>query len=427
MVMSRDVVIVGAGLAGLCCARRLSEAGIRPLVLEASDGPGGRVRTDAAEGFLLDRGFQVLLSAYPEARRVLDTDALELRAFRSGALVRFGGRFHRFADPWRSPGEWLSAALSGVGSLGDKVRLARLRSRLHSMPIDAIFARPEVATLDVLHREGFSPRMIERFFRPFFAGILLDPELRASSRMFEFVFQMLALGDACVPARGMGAIPAQIASALPDGTVRCGAPVASIEQAGGAAGASTVRLRSGEEAIARAVVIATESHEAARLANGLLADPGSRIVACLYFAAPAPPVGEPILVLDGEGRGPINTLAVMDRVAPSYAPAGASLVSVSVVRDAVLPDPQLAVAVEAQLREWFGPEVRGWRHVRTYRIAHAQPAQDPGALEPPARPVRLAPGLYVCGDHRDNASIQGAMVSGRRAAEAVLSDLGARA
>lgn len=408
-----DVIVVGAGLAGLACALRLHEAGAGVRVLEASDGVGGRVRTDVVDGFRLDRGFQVLLTAYPECRRVLDYAALDLRPFLPGALVRHAGRFHELSDPWRRPERAWRSLTAGVGTLADRLRMARFRGRVRRGSLDELFARPETSAAERLHDEGFSPGMIESFFHPFFGGVLLDRSLSASSRMLEFVFRMMAEGDVALPATGMQAIPEQMAGRLPEGTVRLGARVAE-------ASAREVRLDSGETLAADAVVVATEGPEAARLAG--LPAPGSRPATCLYFAAEKAPLDEPILVLDGDGDGPVNNLCVPSRVAPSYAPAGAALVSASVVGGAASDagDSALEGAVRRQLEGWFGPEVRGWRLLRTCHIRHAQPEQRPGTLEPVERPVRLESGLFVCGDHRDTASIHGAMASGRRTADALL-------
>ncbi len=410
-----DVLIVGGGLAGLCCARRLAERGLIPLVLEASEAVGGRVRTDDCEGFTLDRGFQVLLEAYPEARRVLDYGALGLRPFMSGALVRWAGRFHRVADPWRHPRHALASLLGPIGTLADKLRVARLRGAVRRGTLDELFLRPESTTLEVLRAAGFSEAMIARFFRPFLGGVLLERELGTSSRMFEFVFRMFSEGPAALPGGGMGAIPAQIAAALPPGTIRLQAAVAAVTTDG-------VTLTGGERLEGKAVVVACDAPAARRLLPELPTG-GERSVTCLYFAAEHAPLAEPVLVLDGEGRGPVNNLCVPSAVAPAYAPAGKSLVSATVLGIPAADDAALEGGVRTQLREWFGPEVLRWRHLRTYRIAHALPAQEPPALTPSERPVRLASGLYVCGDHRDTASIQGAMVSGRRAAEAVAEDL----
>lgn len=408
------VAIVGAGLAGLACARRLGEAGVPYVVLEASDGVGGRVRTDEVEGFLLDRGFQVFLSAYPEARRVLDVAALDLKAFYPGALVRTQGRFHRAADPWRHPLDAVGALFSPLGTFSDKAHIAALRHRVTAGSWDELAARPETTTLEALRRAHLSGTMIDRFFRPFLGGVLAGRELTASSRMFEFVFRGFAMGNACLPARGMGEVPAQLRAALPADAVRLGSHVDAIDD-------KIVRISGGEALGASAVVVATAAPAAARL-TGLAEGPGGRALTCLYFAAERPPVEEPILLLDGDGTGPVNNVAVPSAVARGYAPAGAALVSATVLGAPALDDAALESAVRAQMARWFGPVARRWRHLRTYRILFAQPEQAPPALTPWRRPVRLRPGLYVCGDHRDNASINGALESGRRAAEALLED-----
>jgi phytoene dehydrogenase-like protein len=273
-----------------------------------------------------------------------------------------------------------------------------------------VCARPETTALERLRGEGFSEEMIDLFFRPFFGGVLLDRGLSASSRMLDFVFRMMAEGDVAIPSRGMGALPDQLAGRLAEGTLGLGARVTSVAP-------REVRLESGEILTARSVVVAAEGPEAARL-TGRLPAPASRSVTCLYFAADRAPIEEPILILDGEGRGPVNNLCFPSQVAPSYAPAGAVLASATVLEGPRDPE-RLQSAVREQLTSWFGPEVGGWRHLRTFRIAHAQPDQSPPALDPPERPVALDDGLFVCGDHRDTASLHGALVSGRRAAEAV--------
>jgi len=410
-----DVAVVGAGLAGLAAARELLARDLDVTVLEAADDVGGRVRTDALDGFLLDRGFQVLLEAYPEAARVLDYDALDLHAFDPGAVVRVDGRFTRVDDPFRRPAGLLATLASPVGTLADKARIGLLRQSLRSGPVDSVWTRPERTTLAELHARGFSTRFIDRFFRPFLGGVLLDDRLETSSRQFAFVFRMFSEGDVSLPGAGIAALPRQLAAALPAGTVRMGRAVAAVDRGG-------VTLADGERVGARAVVVATDGPAAAALVPGLAA-PSSQGVACVYYAADAPPVQEPVLLLDGEGAGPVNNVVVPSQVAPGYAPAGASLVSVSVLAPSDPGDPALEPAVRDQLRGWFGAQVGRWRHLRTYRIPHAQPGQAPPALERPQRPVRLARGVYVCGDHRDNASIDGALVSGRRAAATVAADL----
>jgi phytoene dehydrogenase-like protein len=414
-VSNPDVIVVGAGLAGLACSRTLVAARLKVLLLERGDAPGGRVRTDAHEGFLLDRGFQVYLTAYPEGRRALDLGALAPRRFIPGAKVWRGGRLHTVADPLRRPGQALSHLLDGPGTFGDKLRVLELRQAAVSGELEDLWQRPERTALRYLEELGFSDGMVEGFLRPFFAGIFLERGLATSSRFLEFVYRMFSTGDTVVPEQGMGAIPEQLAAKLPAGVLRMHVPVAEVW-------GHRVRLEDGETIGATAVVVASDPKGAEELLPGLSAHRMNRVT-CLYFAAPEPPVEGPWLVLNGEAHGLVNNVAVMSEVSPAYAPKGQALVSVS-----VLGEPLEAEALLGRVREeltgWFGKAVSAWRHLRTYVLPQALPAQPPPALEPPRRTVRISPGLFVCGDHRDNASIDGALGSGRRAAEAILMDLG---
>jgi len=269
-----DVLIVGGGLAGLSCARTLLAKGVNFEVLEASDGWGGRVRTDAVDGFLLDRGFQVLLTAYPEARRVLDYAKLQLAPFAPGAISWYAGRMNRLVDPWRTPGGWREALGSDFGTLGDKLRIARLRSRLRASSIEEIFRKPERSTKQALAALHLSKEMIHRFFRPLWGGILLDGELKSSSRMFEFSFKMLTEGEAAVPSLGMGAIPAQMAENLPDRSLRLQTRVDELH-------GDELKLVGGEVLRPRAVVVALDGPSAAHLIGEV--EPASRSVSCFYY------------------------------------------------------------------------------------------------------------------------------------------------
>ncbi len=418
-----DVVIVGAGLAGLACARALHAAGREPLILEASDGVGGRVRSDLVEGFVLDRGFQVLLTAYPEAQRVLDYGALDLKAFTPGALVQIGKDRHRVVDPWRAPSNIISTARAPIGSMSDKMRLAALRRAVGKSTLDELWARPETSTELRFEELNFSPTAVERFLGPLFAGISLDPDLGASSRVFEFVYRMLAEGDSAIPARGMQAIPDQLAAGLPAGSIRLLTPVTEVAAdgtsvvAGNGTWTHTVR--------AEAVVVATDSPRAARLLNDATVDPGSQSAMCIYYSAPETPLTEPILVLNGNGRssGPVNNVCVPSSLSPALAPVGSHLVSATVLGDFdefgldEAAQRVVEVAARKQLRTWFGSPVDRWQPLRTYRIEHAQPSQKHVA----PKPVTVRDHLFVAGDHRESASINGALLSGSRAAEAILS------
>jgi phytoene dehydrogenase-like protein len=412
-VSKPDVIVVGAGLAGLTCARLLHQARVKVRVLEAGDGAGGRVRTDAVEGFLLDRGFQVFLTAYPEPQRWLDYRALGLRRFFPGARVWKGGRMHLVADPFRRPLHAALHAFNPVGSFTDKLHVLDLWKQAQAGSVEDVFLRPQKTSREYLRDGGFSDEMVEGFFRPFFGGIFLEKALSTSSRMLEFVFRMFATGATAVPARGMGELTRQLAAKLPEGTLKLNTPVEEVF-------GHRVRLASGAREECDAVVVATDAPMAVELLAGM---PPRRMnpVTCLYFTAPEPPVRGPYLVLNGDGRGPVNNLAVMSEVAPDYAPAGQALISVSVLETAEDPE-ALEASVRGQLTEWFGAGVKAWRHLRTYGIAHALPAQSPEAWDVSHRRVRLSPGLYACGDYWENGSIDGAMASGRRAAEALLRD-----
>ncbi len=400
------IVVVGAGLAGLGCAVALHDAGREVVVLEASDGVGGRVRTDAVDGYLLDRGFQVLLTAYPEAHRQLDLDALDLRAFDPGALIHDGDAASVIVDPFRSPTRLLDAVRSPAATLTDKLRIARLRRRLQAVHPATLLQGPDATTHDALRADGFSDRTIERFFRPLFGGIQLDPELTTSRRMFDVIFRTLADGDSAVPAAGMQAIPEQLAARLPAGAVRLDTPVVHVAGDGVDTGDGHVR--------ASAVVVATEGPAAARLLD--LPPTGSKPVSAVYFAARRAPTDEKLVVLNSR-PGPVLNAAVMTNVAPGYAPADRHLI-VAAMPGEMGPPAALERAARATFRSWWGPIVDDWELLHTYRIEHGQPAQP--VPFSPKRSIVVRDGLFVCGDHRDTASIQGAMYSGRRCAEALL-------
>ncbi|WP_251961091.1 protoporphyrinogen/coproporphyrinogen oxidase [Salinibacter ruber] len=410
-----DVLVIGAGLAGLNCARHLHERGLTVQVVEATDRVGGRVRTDTVDGFRLDRGFQVLLTAYPETQRELDYDALDLHPFHDGALVRYNGRFQRVADPRRHPWDAPRTVLARIGTLADKLRVLRLRQALADRSIPAIMKQEERPTIEVLReRWGFSSVMIDRFFRPFLGGIFFDRALQASSRMFEFVFKMFAEGRTVLPAGGIDRIPAQMRRDLPDEAVRLNTRVEAIDE-------QTVTLATGNALEAPHVVVATEAPAANRLVSDVSPTEG-RSTICLYYDAPRSPLDDPFLVLNGEGVGPINNLAVPSDVAPGYAPDDRALVSVVVVGTPAEDEAALQRSVRAQLIDWFGLEAGGWTHLQTQQLPYALPEQAPPFLSPHERPVRRRRGLYVCGDHRRTASLNGALAAGRAAADAVWAD-----
>ncbi|MGL6073680.1 MAG: NAD(P)/FAD-dependent oxidoreductase [Fimbriiglobus sp.] len=411
-----DVLIVGGGLAGLACAGRLFECGFSFQILEAADAVGGRVRTDVFEGFRLDRGFQIFLPSYPEARRVLDYLDLDLQHFTPGAQVRYQGKFHRVADPRHEPITGLKSLFNPIGTFRDKLGLARLKLHYDRIGFEQLVRRPELTTRQFLDQFGFSSTFIERLAVPFFGGVFLEDGLQTSSRFLQFVFTMFAAGPGAVPMAGMQAIPDQLARNLPANSVRLSCPVREVSP-------GRVTLVSGEVLTARAVVVAVPPNAARSLGIDL---PTRRWNGntTLYFAAMKSPLGEPILAVNGERGQLVNTVAVMSDVARDYAPNRANLISVSLIGTPDRAD--LEAAVRRELNDWFGSEVSGWLHLRTYRIPESLPSQMPGELDPWQRPNRLADGLWLAGDHLDNASIDGALTSGHRAAQAVMAAVAGR-
>ncbi|KAJ0987389.1 hypothetical protein J5N97_005745 [Dioscorea zingiberensis] len=418
-------VVVGAGLAGLAAAVHLHSAGFPFVLLEASDAVGGRVRTDRHDGFLLDRGFQILLTAYPEARRLLDLPALRPQPFFPGALVFHSGSFHRLADPFRLPLAALPTLPNPIGSIPDKLLVGVARLRAASIPDDLLLSAPETTIADRLRSSGFSSSIIDRFFRPFLAGIFFDSDLSTTSRLFDFVFRCLALGDNALPADGIGAIPSQLASRLPSSSLRLQSRVSAIDPGF----PPSVSLHSGDAIIAdMGVIVAVEQPEAEKLLPLVLKtrteNKPARSTVCIYFSANRAPISKPVLILNGSGEGIVNNMFFPTNVAPSYGPDGKTLVSVSLVGEYnEQSDEDLRAEVVKELGGWFGSEEVGlWEHLKTYRIGFAQPDQTP-PTDLTGKNPRVADGVYVCGDHWASATFDGALVSGRRAAEALIEDL----
>lgn len=423
-----DVAIVGAGLAGLCCAVRLEGAGLSVKLLETEDRPGGRIRTDQVDGFRLDRGFQILLTGYPELVQHFDLKALRLRAFAKGALVRHGGRFHHFSDPFRSSlGSALSIAMDPIVGLKDKLCVARLRGLVKEGEPADLFKKPEMATRRFLEEYGFSSKIVDLFFAPFLAGVFLEHELATSSRYFQFLFRMFAYGDAAVPENGMEMLPRQLAVRLRSRTLETNLHVSSIRRNGNE---FVLDAGNGMSYAARQVVLAVDDEQVRSLLsnqNGRDRPAGDLVQwnrsTTFYYAADRTPIDGPLLALNGDGpaAGPLNHVIVLSQVSERYAPPGAHLIAASVVGRAPQSGPQIEQLerdARAQLERWFGADVARWSVMGGYPIVHALPLCTHAEWQQ-SNP-RLMEGVYVCGDYRETPSIQGALASGRRAAEAVL-------
>ncbi|HEY2195457.1 MAG TPA: FAD-dependent oxidoreductase [Actinomycetospora sp.] len=411
-----DVLVVGAGLAGLNAARTVARSGRSVVVCEASDGVGGRVRTDVVDGFLVDRGFQILNTAYPALRAAVDLEALDLRAFVPGAAVRTDdGRLHRLADPRRRPSWAPRTALDSL--LGPRAKLGIAAYTLRSLlvPPSRQSRAPERSAAADLARFGLSGAATERFLRPFLAGVTGDPDLATSSRVVSLFWRTFALGDLTVPSRGIGAVPTQLAARLPAGTVHLSTRVTGLTPSGAGVDVGTDRGR----VRAGAVIVAAEGTAAAALLGGRVEAPHPLALTSHYHVTDVPPTRQALLHLDGTGGPIVNTL-VLTAAAPSYSPDHRHLVVSTVLGSEPLPEPRL----RAELERIYGRATASWEHLTTVSVPHALPATPPPTPPRLRREVDLGDGRFVAGDHRDSPSTQGALVSGRRTAQAALARLG---
>lgn len=429
-----DVVIVGAGIAGLSAAHRLTSAGVTTAVLEAAPYVGGRMSTEKVDGFRLDRIGQLLSTSYPELRTSPGLDALVLRAFAPGVLLHRDGHTHRAGAPaaGRSArgalhvvraltsaprGTTATPGRSGapVGGAVDQARLGAALGRIATTPLERVLSRPEMPAAQALARRGIPARTVEGFLRPLLATLLCDPELTTSSRCADLALRAFASGRLCVPEGGADVLPELLARALPPGTVHTGVRVTSV---------CTTSVTTAEhgEIRCRAVLLATDARAAAGLLPGLRV-PDFHPVTVVHHTTDDPAAAFATgtsLLLDADRGGPVAHTAVLSNVDPSRAPVGRVLISSTVLGR---PPQSVDTAVRIHLSRLYGTSTRRWETLAVHHTPEAVPA-----MRPPhdlRRPVRLLAGLYVCGDHRDTSTVQGALHSAHRAAGAILTDLGA--
>lgn len=409
------ILIVGAGLAGLTCAKVLNERGHEVAVFEASDGIGGRVRTDELDGFLLDRGFQVYFTSYPVSRRHLDHDALDFRVFDPGAIIHRGVEKTVLSDPLRDPKALVPSLLSDAATFNDKLITA---SRAAAFATDGTTSVRELgweegSTLDYLRGAGLSEKIIGGFFRPFFGGVFLSRSLYTSSRNFRFILRMLATGRTVVPARGMQEIPRQLAAHLPDGAVRLNTPVDALLRDGG----RVAGVRAGhEEHEADAVVVATDAPTAGDL-TGEAVPEGSVGEVCLYYETSGLGTGRKIL-LNAEDGAFVNNAVEINNVSEAYAPPGRYLLYAVTLTGFDLPDEELYRKGVEDLSRWY-PEAT-FEPLGLRRIPYGQFAQPPGVHPTLPGNRTSTPGLVLAGEYTEDSSINGSMLSGEKAAGEVL-------
>ena len=419
------IVIVGAGLAGLVCGRTLQRAGHTVVVLEASDGVGGRVRSDKVKGFTLERGFQVLFTAYPAAKRQLDFKRLNLRYFDPGAIISKDGQRYVLSDPIRNPTALLPSALAPVITLQDKLKTGLLAVEMVRKSIRQVISGPDTTIEDYLHQWGFSNKYINNFIRPFFGGIYLEDTLKTSAKAFKFDFKMLSQGGTTLPVGGVSRIPEQLAEELfTRQAIRLNTKVAELVR--GEDGRYTgAKLESGETVNGDVVVIATPAPEAARL-TGLPMPQGQTSTVNLYYYGPTALYTDKKLVLNANPQPFINNLIQVTNILPDHAPPGQHLLSCTVLGVPDDSDETLYQKGLDDLARIFKGDARAeaalrdYQPLAIYRIPYGQFAQPPGVHRtlPDNRSGR--PGLFFAAEFTEASSQNAAMISGEKAARLIL-------
>jgi len=408
-----DIIIIGAGLSGLTAAIHLYQKGHNVKIIEATDKVGGRVKTYEQDGFLMDHGFQVLQTAYPEAQALLDYEALQLKNFMPGALILHeDGTKSTIGDPLRQFNTLLPTLRSNAGNFKDKLKILSLKTAVSGTKIDSIFQRNAVSTVVALKEEyGFSDQMINQFFKPFFSGIFLENDLKTSRRMFDFVFKMFSEGYAALPANGMEAIPKQLADKLPPKTIIVNQKVVSVDE-------GIIKTEDGHQFKADKILIATAAKDLFSKYKKQKSN-SYQSVTNIYFSAPKSPMKKPIIGLNTSKNKLVNNICVMNEVAPNYAPKGKSLISVSINGLVQENDAAIAQKVKKEMKRWFSSQTEKWDLLKIFKIDYALPNQQTVSNQITEKDIKIGDNIYACGDHLLYGSINAAMKSGRVAAEII--------
>lgn len=400
------IYIIGAGMAGLTAALHLEGYGYAPTILEASQDIGGRVATDIIGGYQLDRGFQVLLDGYPMAQKYLNYDDLSLQKLMPGAMLYERGKGSLFGDPVRDLSFFVPTLTSKKATLRDKLKIYHLSQVLKSKSLESIFAEKEVDTMAYLQDKGFSQTVLTHFFTPFFAGIYLEPDLRTSSSMFEFVYKMFAEGNACIPLEGIGAMPKQLEGQLKRTDIRLETPVSSVSK-------NTVTLRSGETLNADFTIIATAPDE---LVPGLKKPTAWKSCDTLYFKTPERTLQPPVIGLNSRKDSMVNNIFFPTSI--QCAQRGEEeLLSVTVIKDHKMTDTALQEQVEADLKTDFG--ITNVSFLKHYKLKQSLPDLSGLTYEQNVRNEWVNENMVMAGDQQLYGSLNAAFQSGEDAAAVV--------
>jgi protoporphyrinogen oxidase len=403
--------IIGAGISGLIAAQVLENYGYKPTIIEGSNSVGGRVKSDLVEGYLLDRGFQVLLTSYPAAKKYIDFDALEIQRLLPGATIFKNGKSQTIGDPLRSFSLLFPTLFSSIGTFSDKLKILKLNVLLKKKEIDTIFKEDEKTTLQYLIDVGFSEEMIQTFFKPFFSGIFLEPNLDTSSRMFEFVYKMFGEGLAVVPKAGIQAISNQLKDNLKNTKILLNSEVESVKNKG-------IILKDGSEIESDFTIIATEASQL--VANLNNQETHWKTCDTLYFETTDRIISRPLIGLISEENSLINNLFYHTSIQTTTKGKG-ELLSVTIVKNHSLSEKQLIEKITEELKYFCG--ITNATFIKRYQIKKALPKLNNLQYEISSTETKLTSSIFLAGDQLLNGSLNAAMIAGERAAMGVIGTL----
>ena len=399
----KTAIVVGAGISGLSCALELEKNGYHVQILEKENHPGGRVHSDIIDGYILNRGFQVLQTGYPETKRLLDYEKLELCNLDSEVWIMNNNTIKKLYDPIQNPSNLLKAAFSNVGTFQDKLRLLQLRQSTKSRSTNTIFQENETTSLEQINNYGFSESIINEFFKPLFGGAFLDNELDTTSRMFNFVYKIFSIAPIAIPKYGMKSIPEQLEAKL-ESKISFNTNVVKLDN-------KNVFLEN-ETLSADAIVLAA-NHDSAKKLIPSIEEISWNSTSCYYFIADSPPFSSKVVLLNGNNRGEINNVFVPTNISKSYSPNNKSIISVSTIG---LNNNETEIRNE--LNNWFGNQTEDWKLLHTYHIEQALPRMS----VPSVSHSQYVNGIHMCGDYLTSSSIHGSMHSGRMTANQIIAD-----